>query len=178
MGGAAADANGMRAAQARRAEGHGSHRSLACSRHRRQRPAGLEPVLCRGGPRPARSRLVARRHRHRGIQLVGGLDPVGTDPAAPQGGDPLHPLKSLGPKLAFLLSAVAAAIVPLMDKAGGSASTSTRFGGWPTHYEGLALTELPLTQREVAFTRDFPGRVGRFTDGRREIIVRWVNAPT
>jgi hypothetical protein len=90
----------------------------------------------------------------------------------------LNPLKSLGPKLAFLLSAVAAAIVPLMDKAGGSASTGTRFGGWPTHYEGLALTELPLTQREVAFTRDFPGRVGRFTDGRREIIVRWVNAPT
>jgi hypothetical protein len=25
---------------------------------------------------------------------------------------------------------------------------------------------------------DFPGRVGRFSDGRREIIIRWVGAPT
>ena len=91
----------------------------------------------------------------------------------------MRPLRPGGPILAFLLSAVAAAMAPLVDKTGGSASrASTRFGGWPTHYEGLALTELPLTQREVAFARDFPGRIGRFTDGRREIIVRWVNVPT
>lgn len=91
----------------------------------------------------------------------------------------MRALRSRGPTLGILLAAVAAAMAPLIDKAGGSASTSrTSFGGWPTHYEGLALTELPLTQREVAFTRDFPGRVGRFTDGRREIIIRWVNAPS
>jgi hypothetical protein len=79
----------------------------------------------------------------------------------------------------LLLAAVAAAIAPLINKAGGSASTtSVSFSGWPSHYEGLELAELPLTQREVAFTGDFPGRIGRFTDGRREIIIRWVNAPT
>ena len=52
------------------------------------------------------------------------------------------------------------------------------FPGWPTHYEGRALTELALTQRELAFVRDFPGRVGRFSDGSREIIIRWIGAPT
>jgi len=88
-------------------------------------------------------------------------------------------MRSRGPLLAFLLAALAAAIAPLLDQAGGSTSgTSTRFGGFPTHYEGHALTELPLTQREVAFTRNSPGRVGRFTDGTREIIIRWINAPT
>ena len=88
-------------------------------------------------------------------------------------------LGSRAPLLAFLLAAVAATIAPLIDKVvGASSGTDTSFGGWPTHYEGLALTELPLTQREIAFTRDFPGRVGRFTDGRREIIIRWINAPT
>jgi hypothetical protein len=90
----------------------------------------------------------------------------------------LRALRSRAPILAFL-AAVAAAVAPLIDRAGGSASTTTtNFAGWPTHYEGLALTELPLTEREIAFTRDFPGRVGRFTDGRREIIMRWVIAPT
>ena len=52
------------------------------------------------------------------------------------------------------------------------------FPGWPTRYEGRALIELPLTPREAAFVQDFPGRVGRFSDGRREIIIRWVGAPT
>jgi hypothetical protein len=37
---------------------------------------------------------------------------------------------------------------------------------------------MALTQREVAFAHDFPGRIGRFRDGEREIIIRWVGAPT
>jgi hypothetical protein len=91
----------------------------------------------------------------------------------------MNTLRSGGPILAFLLSAIAAAMVPLIDKTEGAARTAGNgFRGWPTHYEGRLLTELPLTQRETAFTRDFPGRVGRFSDGSREIIIRWVNAPT
>jgi hypothetical protein len=80
---------------------------------------------------------------------------------------------------AFLLAAVAAALVPVLGQArdpmqhGGPA-----FPGWPTHYEGRALTPMPLTQREAAFVRDFPGRVARFSDGSREIVIRWVGAPT
>ena len=80
---------------------------------------------------------------------------------------------------AVLVAATAAALAPLIARSGGAASAADgNFPGWPTHYEDRALTELPLTQRELAFVRDFPGRVGRFSDGGREIIVRWVDAPT
>jgi hypothetical protein len=78
-----------------------------------------------------------------------------------------------------LVAAAAAALAPLVARPGGAAPVAEgTFPGWPTQYEGRALTELPLAQREVAFVRDFPGRVGRFSDGRREIIIRWVGAPT
>ena len=80
---------------------------------------------------------------------------------------------------AVLVAATAAALAPLIARSGGAASAADgNFPGWPTHYEDRALTELPLTQRELAFVRDFPGRVGRFSDGGREIIIRWVGAPT
>ena len=86
-------------------------------------------------------------------------------------------MKRWGAIAALLLSALAAALAPLFARTSDTAAAKD-FPGWPTHYEGRALTELPLTQRELAFVHDFPGRVGRFSDGRREIIIRWVGAPT
>jgi hypothetical protein len=88
-------------------------------------------------------------------------------------------LRSRGAIAAFLAAVLAASVAPNLDHAHERPSISgTDFPGWPTHYEDRPLTELPLTAREAAFMRDFPGRVGRFSDGRREIIVRWVGAPT
>jgi hypothetical protein len=88
-------------------------------------------------------------------------------------------LRSRSAIATFLLAAAAAAAAPLLDTASDPARTvGSKFPGWPTHYEGRKLTELALTQRESAFAGDFPGRVGRFSDGRREIIIRWVGAPT
>jgi hypothetical protein len=79
----------------------------------------------------------------------------------------------------FLVAAAAAAMAPLLHRANDLAMAADgAFPGWPTHYEGRALTEMALTQREAEFVRDFPGRVGCFSDGRREIIVRWVGTPT
>ena len=79
----------------------------------------------------------------------------------------------------FLAAALVAAMSPLLARGGDAASAAnTNFPGWPATYEDRALTQLPLTSREAAFVRDFPGRVGRFSDGRREIIIRWVGAPT
>jgi hypothetical protein len=78
----------------------------------------------------------------------------------------------------FVLAALAAAVVPLLGGANEASTTNPGFPGWPPQYEGRPLTELPLTPRENSFVRDFPGRVGRFSDGRREIIMRWVDAPT
>jgi hypothetical protein len=86
-------------------------------------------------------------------------------------------MKRWGAIAALLLSALAAALAPLFARTSDTAAAKD-FPGWPTHYEGRALTELPLTQRELAFVHDFPGRVGRFSDGRREIIIRRVGAPT
>jgi len=87
-------------------------------------------------------------------------------------------VRSLSALAAFLIAAVTAAAVPLLGHASMVTKAAGEFGGWPTAHEGRALTELPLSEREVAFLRDFPGRVGRFSDGRREIIIRFVSAAT
>ncbi|MGH9943304.1 MAG: hypothetical protein ACRD9R_13225 [Pyrinomonadaceae bacterium] len=80
--------------------------------------------------------------------------------------------------LAALVPFVAGQFVP-----GGVDEAAAREGmaaspGWPARMEGRDLTELPLTERERRFSEDFPGRVARFTDGRREIVIRWVTTPT
>lgn len=75
--------------------------------------------------------------------------------------------------LAFLVPWLAA--VPPSQRDNGEAAA---FPGWPTHFEGRALTQLPLTPREERFGDDFPGRIARFTDGRRELVVRFVTTAT
>jgi hypothetical protein len=80
---------------------------------------------------------------------------------------------------AFGLAAVMAAVSPLLQgQARNNKPRLVGFPGWPTHYEGRSLTPLPMTDREQAFARGFPGLVGRFSDGKREIIVRFVTEPT
>lgn len=81
--------------------------------------------------------------------------------------------------LVFAVAALAASVTPLLAWPEFSGPDRTpAFPGWPTHLEGLPLTELPLTAREAGFVQSFPGRVARFTDGEREIILRWVASPT
>ena len=86
-------------------------------------------------------------------------------------------VRGFAPAAALLLAAAAAALAPLLDRAKATAAAAP-FPGWPTHYQERTLVALPLTERETAFVRDFPGRVGRFSDGQREIIIRWVGAPS
>jgi len=76
----------------------------------------------------------------------------------------------------FGLAALAAALAPFMSRSGAAVTASAV--AWPTHHEGRALTALPLSPREAAFLADFPGQVGRFTDGEREIIVRRIDGAT
>jgi len=87
-------------------------------------------------------------------------------------------LRSRCEMAAFLLAVTLAALAPLWDKAGTASAVGAGFPGWPLDYDGRPLTQMPLTGREAAFAQDFPGRVGRFSDGKREIIIRWVGAPT
>jgi hypothetical protein len=80
---------------------------------------------------------------------------------------------------AFLAAVAVAGLSPLVGTAREQVRLSEKgFPGWPTQYEGHALTPLPLTEREAGFARGFPGKVARFSDGRREIIIRFVSAPT
>jgi hypothetical protein len=58
------------------------------------------------------------------------------------------------------------------------ASFEATFPGWPGGYAGRGLQSVPLTEREKRFTKGFPGRIGRFTDGSREIIIRWLARET
>jgi hypothetical protein len=80
---------------------------------------------------------------------------------------------------AALIAGLVAGLAPLVGMAREQTPPGSKaFPGWPAQYEGRALTPLPLTEREAGFVRGFPGKVGRFSDGRREIIIRWVSAPT
>src|SRR5215470_5597336 len=98
---------------------------------------------------------------------------------AARGGDAMRGVKRWAATASFLVAVAAAALAPLTHHTGDSTiAANDTFPGWPTQYEGRQLTEVALTQRESAFVQDFPGRVGRFSDGRREIIIRWIGAPT
>ncbi len=80
---------------------------------------------------------------------------------------------------ALLLATVFAVAAPsLLAGSQQSRPSNTGFPGWPNRYEARNLTQMPLTENEQAFQRGFPGRIARFSDGQRELIVRWVDAPT
>ncbi len=76
-----------------------------------------------------------------------------------------------------LITAFASATAPLLSSNQPAAATAG-FDGWPSTYEGRPLTPLPLSAREQSFAEGFPGRIARFSDGRREIILRHVAAAT
>lgn len=77
----------------------------------------------------------------------------------------------------FLVACLLAALAPLASPRPAPVVTAN-FPGWPTTFEGRPLRALELTDIEQRFVRSFPGRIGRFSDGRREIIMRWIAAPT
>ena len=85
-------------------------------------------------------------------------------------------------RIAFYLTVcVFAALIPLLPlglRQAPAATSRVAFPGWPAQLEGRALKPLPLTERELRFGQDFPGQIGRFTDGRSEVIVRWVTEAT
>jgi exosortase/archaeosortase family protein len=82
--------------------------------------------------------------------------------------------------LAHLMVCGGIAIYPVL---GGGTESGERvapgeFPGWPSHFEGKELKAEPLAEREVYFLRDFPGKVAKFGDGRRQFIFRWTNVAT
>lgn len=77
----------------------------------------------------------------------------------------------------FLALCAAAALAPLFDTPSPVADTLTT-PPWPAEYEGSPIQQVPLSAAEQKVHADFPGKVARFTDGRRELILRWVTTGT
>ena len=81
--------------------------------------------------------------------------------------------------LIYVVACAVAALMPFMSaRSGHSSGPAGAFPGWPEQFEGKTLTALPLTELERRFATDFPGKIGRFTDGKREIVIRWVTEAT
>jgi hypothetical protein len=77
---------------------------------------------------------------------------------------------------AFVLSAAAAGAVPLLSV--GSQAAPPAAATWPVRFEGRAIAPLPAAPEDALLARSFPGTVARFSDGRRQIVLRRIAAPT
>jgi len=77
----------------------------------------------------------------------------------------------------LLLAMLLAAVTPLLGRQEISVPASVA-PAWPHEFQGKPLTQLPLTDQDRRFLTGFPGQVGRFTDGERNLILRWVTQPT
>ncbi|MGH6613788.1 hypothetical protein [Sphingomonas sp.] len=77
--------------------------------------------------------------------------------------------------LAVLLALVAAAL-PLFPTTGSPSPLNT--APWPTHFEGRPINRIPATATDKALAGDFPGQIARFSDGRRQIVLRRLSAAT
>ncbi|MBX7247325.1 MAG: hypothetical protein K1X53_17660 [Candidatus Sumerlaeaceae bacterium] len=78
------------------------------------------------------------------------------------------------PRMTYLCACVVAALAGFVPPITPRATNNSDFPGWPKTFEGRALKEVPMTPRESRFYKDFDGQIGRFTDGSREIIIRYV----
>jgi exosortase/archaeosortase family protein len=52
------------------------------------------------------------------------------------------------------------------------------FPGWPETLDSAALQPLPPTAADARFGRGFPGRLARFSDGRRAVLLRFLAEPS
>jgi len=73
------------------------------------------------------------------------------------------------------VAAVAAAAAPLFPAREVPRAAAV---AWPTQFEGKAITPMTPAPEDARLARDFPGRIARFSDGKRQIVLRSVNAAT
>jgi hypothetical protein len=85
-------------------------------------------------------------------------------------------MRAVGVYVGLCALVAAAPLVPLPSRAGSAASSAPFV--WPRQLDGRPLTEVPLTGRDRRFAEGFPGRIGRFSDGTREIILRFTTQAT
>ena len=78
---------------------------------------------------------------------------------------------------AFLALCTVAGLLPAITN-DSAVDQAVGFTGWPSEWEGEPIRDVPLSERELRFNGRFPGRIAKFTDGRRDLILRWVSQAT
>lgn len=81
-------------------------------------------------------------------------------------------------KSIFLITCLAAFLAPFAFSTRQPIPPDVNLVEFPNEFEGRPLKNIGLSSREEVFFRDFPGQIGRFSDGEREIIIRRVTEPT
>jgi hypothetical protein len=82
-------------------------------------------------------------------------------------------------KIVFIIACAIAFSAPFaLTRSTTRQANSSDFKGFPTEFEGRKLRDLGLSERERFFLEDFPGQIGRFSDGNREIVIRRVTEAT
>ncbi len=75
----------------------------------------------------------------------------------------------------FIILSIAAGLSPLLSNDDVPAQKAS---SWPVQFDGKILTPLPAAAADRFFQNGFPGHVARFSDGRRQIVLRQVNKAT
>ena len=79
----------------------------------------------------------------------------------------------------FCAALALAAVAPVLPRPHAAPEPENRdFPGWPTQFENENLTALAPGPQDEWFARDFPGRIARFAAGDKQVVIRWVSAPT
>ncbi len=76
----------------------------------------------------------------------------------------------------FLAASFVAGLAPLRSTV--SANAATTLPDWPKTWDGSEIWQVPLSASDERFGENFPGRIAKFSDGRREYIFRWVTTGT
>jgi hypothetical protein len=80
-----------------------------------------------------------------------------------------------GAQLHLFASLLAFAVPCIPRTSDGRASGPPQ---WPTQFEGSPLRRLPLLPEEEALSPRFPGRIAKFTDGERHIVISYIERDT
>jgi exosortase/archaeosortase family protein len=97
-------------------------------------------------------------------------------------GAPAHrpwlPVASAAPVMTAGVALVVAALLPFSAASGAAPAAAPQHVEWPHAWDGHPIRPLALSAVEARFAKQFPGVVGRFTDGHRVFVMRHVTQPT
>ena len=79
--------------------------------------------------------------------------------------------------LLFGLLALASVLAPLLPAQSGGAESGPS-SRWPARFDGRPIAPISPAPEDRLLARSFPGTIARFSDGRRQIVLRRVVAAT